>query len=117
MLKGEVFKEIPNTNGKYFVSNCGRIKTYCGYTAKIRVLEEHYKGYLTIKLNGKHYYIHRLVADAFIPKEENKKLVHHTDHDKRNNNLKNLLRVSPKENTLFYYQHKKESETAEIETK
>jgi hypothetical protein len=69
------------------------------------------------KLNGKHYYIHRLVADAFIPKEENKKLVHHTDSNKKNNNLSNLRRVNHQENTLFYYQHKKESETAEIETK
>ncbi len=115
LLDGEKFKEIENTNGKYFVSNYGRIKSYCGYTAIIRILEQHCNGYLTIKINGKHNYIHRLVADAFIPVEENKNFIHHIDGDKKNNELKNLLRVSPKENAQFYQQHKKE--TAESETK
>ena len=29
----EQWKEIPQTDGKYFVSNCGRVKSHCGYYA------------------------------------------------------------------------------------
>ena len=32
-INGEVWKEIDNTNGLYFVSNMGRIKSYNGYEA------------------------------------------------------------------------------------
>ena len=31
----EEWKEIQNTDGKYFVSNCGRVKSLCGYHAII----------------------------------------------------------------------------------
>lgn len=33
-LNGEEWKEIDG-EGKYFISSCGRVKTYCGYYAKI----------------------------------------------------------------------------------
>ena len=29
----EEWKEIQNTDGKYYVSNCGRVKSLCGYSA------------------------------------------------------------------------------------
>lgn len=34
-LKGEVWKEVKETEGRYYVSNCGRVKSLCGYTAKL----------------------------------------------------------------------------------
>lgn len=34
-LKGEVWKEVEGTEGRYYVSNCGRVKSLCGYTAKL----------------------------------------------------------------------------------
>jgi hypothetical protein len=34
-LENEVWKVIPQTNNKYLVSNKGRVKSYCGKTAKI----------------------------------------------------------------------------------
>lgn len=34
-LPCEEWKEILNTDGKYMISNCGRVKSLCGYTTKI----------------------------------------------------------------------------------
>lgn len=65
-LPFEEWKEIPNTNGKYFVSNCGRIKSYYGYKA---ILLQAYscndKKYLKVKINGKNILVHKIVAYAF----------------------------------------------------
>lgn len=47
----EEWKEIPNTGGRYFVSNHGRVKSYCGYTAIILKPYKHRNGYLEVKIN------------------------------------------------------------------
>lgn len=33
--QGEEWKQIKGTNGRYLISNCGRVKSLCGYNAKI----------------------------------------------------------------------------------
>ena len=38
-LKGEVWKAIPNTDDKYYVSNKGRVKSLCGNKARIKVIQ------------------------------------------------------------------------------
>ena len=30
-LENEIWKEIPNTQGNYYISNYGRVKSYCKY--------------------------------------------------------------------------------------
>ena len=64
-MKQEEWKEIPNTDGKYFISNCGRVKSLCGYTAKILKPHQKENGYLVVRINKKSLRIHRLVAFAF----------------------------------------------------
>ena len=61
------------------------------------------KGYKRLNLrddNGKlnRFYIHRLVALAYIPNPENKPQVDHIDQNKTNNHLSNLRWASIKEN-------------------
>ena len=43
-------------------------------------------------------YIHRLVAEAFIPNPENKKYVDHLDFNRMNNKISNLQWITSKEN-------------------
>lgn len=47
---------------------------------------------------GKRFYVHQLVARAFIPNPENKPCVDHIDNDKNNNHVSNLRWVTHLEN-------------------
>lgn len=64
-------------------------------------------GYLTttVRYNLKmyDYYLHRLLAIAFIPKPPGKDFVNHKDLNKQNNRLDNLEWCTPKENTQHYF--------------
>jgi hypothetical protein len=101
-LKGEKWKEIAETNGMYFISNMGRIKSYYKYEAVILKPSITKAGYerLQIKQYGLilSKYIHILVATAF-EEDCGKPLsadwqVHHLDFNKRNNCSNNLKWVS-----------------------
>lgn len=65
--------------------------------------EETSKGYLRVDLydkegKRKHFKIHRLVAQAFIPNPENKPQINHIDGNKQNNSITNLEWVTDAEN-------------------
>lgn len=101
-LKGEIWKEIAETNGMYFISNKGRIKSYYKYNAMILKPAITKQGYerLQIKQYGiiLNKFIHILVATAF-EEDCGKPLnadwqVHHIDFNKRNNCSNNLKWVS-----------------------
>ena len=96
----EIWKDIPGYEGKYQVSNLGRIRSLDriddenhfrkGQIMKTKLL----RGYVRVPLRDgkkqKDYQVHRLVALAFIPNPDNLPQVNHKDQDPGNNNVDNL---------------------------
>lgn len=100
LLDGEVFVEVEGSDEYYFISNLGRC--YNKVFDKFMSIHDNgagYKMYVLSKLDKANNYIHRLVAQHFIPNPEGKKFVNHIDHDKSNNVASNLEWVTAKENT------------------
>lgn len=56
------------------------------------------KGYLRIKLCGKNYLVHRLVAEAFIQNPDKLETVNHKNFDKTDNRVENLEWMSNADN-------------------
>ena len=93
----EVWKDIKGYEGKYQISSFGRVKTFRYRNShKVGILkpQKNVRGYLIVDLknhcNRKHFTIHRLVAQAFIPNPDNLPQVNHKDEDKTNNHVENL---------------------------
>jgi len=84
----------------YLVSTTGRVKWRDG---RGKTLQTHKLGYRTTTLyhigQPTVKYVHRLVAEAFLPRKLGKE-VNHKDGDKANNNLDNLEWVTSSENQL-----------------
>ena len=101
MSGNEVWKDVVGYEGLYQVSNKGNVysverKDSRGNKCGGRVLRPSYDkdGYLQVQLykNGKvkGKYIHRLVAEAFIPNPKSFLEINHLDEVKDNNELSNL---------------------------
>lgn len=84
----EVWKDIPNFEGKYQISNLGNVKSL--YTKRIKKLTVTNTGYYEVNLNHKVFLVHRLVATTFIDNPYNYNVVNHIDGNKLNNHFTNL---------------------------
>jgi len=108
----EVWKDIPEYEGFYQVSNLGNVRSLdriCSRGRKIKgkVLKAAFcsRGYFGVDLSkngkGKTITIHKLVAYAFLNHKpcRHKLVVNHIDINRENNNLYNLEIITSRENT------------------
>lgn len=99
----EIWKDIDGYEGLYQISNLGNVKSLNRFvscknnTIKFcegKLLNIHKNNYLFVRLCNKSIcktkYIHKLVAQAFIPNPNNYPEVNHKDENKLNNNIDNL---------------------------
>ena len=100
----EIWKDIKGSEGKYQVSNLGRIQSlnYRG-SGKNHILSTTIiNGYTAIvfRVNGvyKSHLVHRLVAEAFIPNPEGKPHVDHINTVRTDNRVENLRWCTRAEN-------------------
>lgn len=114
----EIWRPVNGYEGRYEVSNYGRVKSLqrtiyrkdsdkVHYTQKEKILKPTLTnyGYLRINLcNGVSYkskFVHVLVAEAFIPNPNNYPIINHKDENKQNNIPENLEWCSYQYNCLY----------------
>lgn len=79
----------------YFVDRQGRLWNRRGKEVGVRTNDY----YITVCLDGKYHYLHRLVAAAFLPNNLRRPCVNHINGNKSDNRVENLEWVSYLENT------------------
>lgn len=117
----EIWKPIEGYEGLFEVSDRGNVRSLDKYDRNGRfwkgktlsknvVSSGYHRVVLCVNNCSKHMYVHRLVADAFIPNPENKETVNHKDGDKTNNAVDNLEWATQGENIKHSFRelgHKK----------
>ena len=97
----EFWRDIQGYEGLYQVSNTGQVKSLHRNGKLLKITPDKY-GYLKVNLSKegkkKTFRIHRLVAAAFLPNEENLPEVDHINNDKTDNRVCNLQWISRVEN-------------------
>lgn len=114
-----MWKEIPDTEGLYFASDKGEIKSadrmrkYCShnktgyYLRSGKILRQALNGHgypvVSIAIPNKKTKVtavHLLIAKTFIPNPDNLPQINHKDGNKTNNRIENLEWVSCKDNII-----------------
>ena len=98
-LDGEEWRDVAGYEGRYQISNYGRVKSFQKNQVKILKPHLHTGGYLRVSLGRqKKFKIHRLVAETFLDNPLNLAEVDHIHGNKMDNYFKNLEWVTLKEN-------------------
>lgn len=100
-----MWKDVKGFEGLYQISDMAEIRRVG--TNRLLKLHKSKVGYLSIALckDGKKHYlwVHRLLAQAFIPNPENKPQVNHINGNKSDCRIENLEWVSISENHIHAY--------------
>lgn len=107
-FENESWKEIAGYDGRYQISDCGRV--WNAVTQQVMKPQLKKTGYFNINLMKPNKKIvtervHRLVALYFCPKPEGCNVVNHIDCNKGNNHASNLEWTTVSGNTKHCYEH------------
>ena len=111
-MENEIWVPVLGYESIYEVSNFGRVKNILKFNNRIRNPRKTKDGYLYLELSS--YYkrttkkVHRIVAESFFGKEEDK-CVNHIDGNKLNNNIDNLEWISTRDNCIHRSSRSKKS--------
>ena len=105
-------KEIPNYDG-YFVDEAGNV-----YALRKLIPRPTKGGYERVALvdnegNRKDYLVHRLVAEVFLPNEEDLPEVNHLDSCRNHNHVNNLEWCTRSDNVAYAYSNGRKSANGE----
>lgn len=123
----EIWKDIKGYEGLYQVSNLGRVKhlstTVIRKDGRCVHFKEHFvvcniapMGYYMFDLHRygskrKRVYLHRVIAETFIPNPDNLPCINHKDENKLNNSIENLEWCSYQYNVVYGNSRRKSVET------
>lgn len=108
LMKTETWKDIPDYEGRYQISDTGRIYGIChNRILTPKKCGSGYQGITLCKGGAKsRFYIHRLVAVCFLPEPDSSEYeINHKDLNKTNNHASNLEWVTRTDNFEHAYQH------------
>lgn len=110
----EEWRTIPGYPN-YMASSLGRIKSlerkiwnrfaYVIRPEKILTGHVHQEGYIRVKVNNRHKFIHILIGEAFCEPDNDRLFFNHKDGNKQNNHSNNLERCTRKENVSHAIQN------------
>ena len=90
----EVWKDVIGYEGLYQVSNQARVRNSKGQILKqcVKVGKCVYYKYVQLYKDGRYKmkYVHRIMAECFLPNPNNLPIINHKDEDGTNNRLDNL---------------------------
>ena len=94
-LANEQWRDVEGYDGMYQVSDLGRVRSRKSGEWKVMSASKNNSGYLIVQLSKdgkkKHFLVHRLVAQAFIPNDdESKTQINHRNEIKSDNRVSNL---------------------------
>ena len=130
-MEQEIWKDIEGYEGKYQVSNCGRVKSLGRYIEKkgqspaylqerilsTRMLNGYKMVHLCSNNKEKTFSVHRLIAIAFIHNPNNFPHIDHINTIRTDNRVENLRWVNRSMNMMNEITHKKRSEYWKEKTK
>lgn len=105
-------KDIQGFEGKYAITMTGRVWSYKSQKFLKPQLSRKKAGYLQVDLYDKEgkkvrLYVHRLVAETYIPNPDDQPQVGHIDENPFNNSWDNLYWTNPMNNNNYGHRNEK----------
>lgn len=106
--ENEIWKDIPGFEGRYQVSNTGKVKSmnYRRTGLPGILAPRNSRGYKCVHISNadkkcRSHFVHRLIWETFVGPIPEGMEINHKDENKSNNSLENLEVMTPKQNNNY----------------